>query len=300
MNFQVLADLADGRLGVVDTTCPLCSHQRHRQNQRKRILRLWVDTDAITFCCVHCGAKGYALADRRGKFTQADRERFRQRRADAAKHEAEDRRKRSEIARNIWARAVDPRGTVAEDYLHLRGLTLPADLAGTELRFHPGVPWYFDPDHPDYPGGWHPSLLAPFRSIETDEITGIHRIRLDRPQRWPKTLRKMLGPVAGSAVKLADVEGVLAVAEGIESALAANQMGFGPAWALGCADAVASLPVLEGVSELVLLRENDAASRDATARCAARWRQAGREVFYVEPDHGSDLNDELMLTSGGR
>ena len=70
MNFQVLADLADGRLGVVDTTCPLCSHQRHRQNQRKRILRLWVDTDAITFCCVHCGAKGYALA---GQSAQAYR-----------------------------------------------------------------------------------------------------------------------------------------------------------------------------------------------------------------------------------
>jgi hypothetical protein len=72
----------------------------------------------------------------------------------------------------------------------------------------------------------HPSLLAPFRSIETDEITGIHRIWLDRPQRWPKTLRKMLGLWRGSAVKLADVRACWAVAEGIESALAANQMGW--------------------------------------------------------------------------
>jgi hypothetical protein len=67
MNFQALTDLAGGRLGVIDTVCPLCSHQRRPQNRRKRVLRLWVDTDAITFCCAHCGAKGYALADNRHK-----------------------------------------------------------------------------------------------------------------------------------------------------------------------------------------------------------------------------------------
>jgi hypothetical protein len=43
MNFQALTDLAGGRLGVIDTVCPLCSHQRRPQNRRKRVLRcpLW-------------------------------------------------------------------------------------------------------------------------------------------------------------------------------------------------------------------------------------------------------------------
>jgi hypothetical protein len=84
MNFQALTDLAGGRLGVIHTVCPLCSHQRRPQNRRKRVLRLWVDTDAITFCCVHCGAKGYVLADNRRRLTEGGRERFELRRAEAS------------------------------------------------------------------------------------------------------------------------------------------------------------------------------------------------------------------------
>ena len=70
MNFQMLAHLADGKLGIVDTTCPLCSHDRRRPNQNKKVLRLWCDIHIITFCCVHCGAKGYVLDDDRHKLTR--------------------------------------------------------------------------------------------------------------------------------------------------------------------------------------------------------------------------------------
>jgi hypothetical protein len=139
-------------------------------------------------------------------------------------------------------------------------------------------------------------LLAAFQDIETDKVTGIHRVRVDQPRLWPRTRRKMLGRVSGSAVKLGDVpDGVLAVAEGVESAMAANQMGFGPAWALGSAGAIAALPVFEGVRKLILLGENDDASRKATDDCAERWLRAGREVVLVEPEVGTDLNDELIM-----
>jgi Toprim domain len=192
---------------------------------------------------------------------------------------------RTAIARTLWSQGIDPRGTPAEDYLRSRGLTL-TDAARKVLRFHP---------HPKYPAGWGPTLLAAFQHIETDEITGIHRIRVDRPRLWPRTRRKMLGPVAGSAVKLADVpDGVLAVGEGIETCMAANALGFGPAWALGSAGAIATLPVLEDIRKLILLGENDDASRKATDDCAERWLRAGREVEFVEPEVGKDLNDELM------
>src|SRR4029453_16576397 len=116
------------------------------------------------------------------------------------------------------------------------------------LRFHPAATWHVEPDYPEFPPGGHPTLLAAFQDIETDELTGIHRIRVDQPRLWPRTRRKMLGPIAGSAVKLADVpDGVLGGGEGVESCIAANQLGHGPAWALGSAGAIAALPVLEGV-----------------------------------------------------
>jgi hypothetical protein len=229
---------------------------------------------------------------RPGQDFEEQRRRQEAKRTLRAKTEAET--VNSRVARLIWNRGVDPRGTAAELYLKSRGLTLTNDACAV-LRFHPAATWRVDPAHPEFPPGCHPTLLAAFRDIETDELTGIHRIRVDRPRLWPRTRRKMLGPVAGSAVKLADVpDGVLAVGEGIETCMAANALGFGPAWALGSAGAIATLPVLEDIRKLILLGENDDASRKATDDCAERWVRAGREVELVEPEVGTDLNDELM------
>jgi len=134
-----------------------------------------------------------------------------------------------------------------------------------------------------------------YRSLYTNELTGISRVLVDEPERWPKTQRKMLGVVRLAAAKLAAVTDTLAVAEGVETALAANMLGHGPAWALGSAGAVASLPVLHGIERLILLQENNDASRDALDRCGRRWMHAGRKVICVRPDEGcDDLNDELV------
>jgi hypothetical protein len=137
--------------------------------------------------------------------------------------------------------------------------------------------------------------LAAYRSIDTDEITGIARILVDEPERWPKTQRKMLGVVRRAAVKLAVPDGALAVGEGVETCMAANLLGHGPAWALGSAGAIANLLVLPGIDRLILLAERNEASRAATDRCAQRWGRAGRKVTRIWPDQGcDDLNDELM------
>jgi len=138
-------------------------------------------------------------------------------------------------------------------------------------------------------------LLVAYRSLYTNELTGISRVLVDEPERWPKTQRKMLGVVRLAAAKLAAVTDTLAVAEGVETALAANMLGHGPAWALGSAGAVASLPVLHGIERLILLQENNDASREAVDRCGRRWMRAGRKVIRVRPDEGcDDLNNELI------
>jgi putative DNA primase/helicase len=289
LHFRVLADLAGGKVGKFDVACPVCSHQRRRQNQRKRVMRLWADADFISFNCVHCGAAGYARSGL-GPVGVAPRPRA------ATRHD--DDHWRTLRAREIWDRGVDLRGTPAEEYLRSRHIELSDTIAGSELRFDPRCPWSKaddDVDHPEYPPGWRPTLLAAFRSLETDEVVAIHRIRVDVPKRWPKTRRKMLGPVANAAVKLAHVTDTVAITEGIETAMAANQMGYGPAWAVGCANAVKRFPVLPGVGRLILLEENNAASREAVAACGQRWARTGREVIRVVPDVGDDLNDELML-----
>jgi hypothetical protein len=169
-------------------------------------------------------------------------------------------------------------------YLAARG---GLDVSGckSELRYSPRTVWE---------NGRRKCLLIAYRSLVTDEITGISRILIDEPERWPKTQRKMLGVVRLAAAKLAPVTNSLAIAEGVETALAANMLGYGPAWALGSAGAVKSLPVLPGIERLILLIENNDASREATDRCGKRWVRAGRKVIHVVPEYGDDLNDELM------
>jgi putative DNA primase/helicase len=194
-----------------------------------------------------------------------------------------DEQERAAAARAIWEQAVPIAGVSAvEDYLRSRCLEPIVD----QLRFHAKTPWRAQT---------RPCLLAAYRSIDTDGVTGIARILVDEPERWPKTQRKMLGVVRRAAVKLAPATDTLAVGEGVETCMAANLLGHGPAWALGSAGAIANLPVLPGIRRLILLAEHNEASRAATDRCGQRWLRAGRKVARVWPAAGcDDLNDELM------
>jgi Toprim domain len=198
----------------------------------------------------------------------------------------DDEKARAAAARAIFEQAqpIDGVPEVA-GYLAARGWL---DVSGckAELRYCPSTVWENER---------RKCLLVAYRSLDTNEVTGISRILLDEPERWPKTQRKMLGVVRRAAVKLVPVTDTLAVAEGFESAVAANMLGYGPAWALGSAGAVKNLPVLPGVERLILLQENNDTSRDAVDRCGKRWMRAGRKVIRVKPDQGhDDLNDELI------
>jgi putative DNA primase/helicase len=198
------------------------------------------------------------------------------------KPEAEPERWRTERAKAIWAEGEDPRGTVAQEYLAARKLHLPTELCGSVLRYHSACLWGSERI---------PCLIAPFRSINNNSITGIHRIRLDQPERWPKTGRKMFGAVAGSAIKLDPPGQHLAIGEGLETCLAARQLGFGATWALGSARRFAPI---DGVNELVILGERDKASWRAADACSRLWSERGKNVLLALPRSDGDFNDFVM------
>jgi putative DNA primase/helicase len=193
-------------------------------------------------------------------------------------------------AKQIWSKAGDPRGTLAEQYLQSRCLQLPDSLVETVLRFHARCPW-----RNENTGNTEhvPALIVSFRSIDDDEITAIHRIALNPD--GTKRGRRMLGIVHRAAVKLdPNVGDTLAIGEGVETCMAARQLGFAPAWALGSVGAISFFPVLEQIKTLKILSEAGKASADAIQLCGRRWTRAGRRVRIVRPPIGSDLNDTLM------
>lgn len=193
--------------------------------------------------------------------------------------------KRSALALCLWNEAQDPRGSIVANYLASRGLTLPDDVAGDVLQFHPAL---------KYNDGFVGAMVALFRDIRTDEPCGIHRTFLDGGGR--KLDRRMLGRAKHAAIKIDADEIVtlgLIVGEGLETCLAAHLAGFRPVWALGSAGAIAAFPVLPGIEAITILGEvgDGGANHRAAQACAARWIKAGQEAFIVQPLVGDDLND---------
>jgi putative DNA primase/helicase len=215
----------------------------------------------------------------------------------AIESDANDVRPRSEDdllrisrAQHIWDDSKDPQGTLAERYLrHHRGLVLSDVTAGAVLRLHPRCPWRNeDTGNTDFV----PALIAAFRSIDDNEICGIHRIALNPD--GSKLGRRMFGVVHRAAIKLNTATDNLVIGEGVETGLAAMQLGFAPAWALGSVGAISFFPVIDGIQQLTILGETGQASAEAVRICGERWRRAGRRVRVIMPRTGSDLNDEIL------
>jgi putative DNA primase/helicase len=197
---------------------------------------------------------------------------------------------RTAYAKSIWGRAIDPRGTLAEVYLKSRALELPDELCGEVLRFHPNCPWR---DENTGATIKVPALVAAFTSIDNGATTGIQRVALT--SKGAKINRRMLGIVKCAAIKLAPASSTLVIGEGVETAMAARQLGLAPVWALGSVGAIAGFPIIDGVERLLILAETGEASERAVKICGQRWHAAGRKVQVVMPDVGSDLNDEIMM-----
>ena len=184
---------------------------------------------------------------------------------------------RTAAAFDLWRASTDPRVPIVEKYLTRRKLELDA-VAGEVIRWNERIG----------------AMVALFRNIATDQPQAVSRTYLDTEGQ--KLERKFLGPVGGAAIKLDPDDAVLGglhVAEGVETALTARQLGLRPTWALGSAGAIAAFPVLSGIECLTLLAEHDDASQRAVETCAARWHAAGREVLINEPIGGKDLNDAI-------
>jgi Toprim domain-containing protein len=219
-------------------------------------------------------------------------------RESAKRPRTEDDLLRIKRAQALWNEAIEPRGTIAVQYLTARALDLPDELAGAVFRFHPRCPWRNEDT-----GRTEriPCMIAAFESIDDGTVTAVHRIRVDEPDRWPKTQRRMFGVVHRAAVKLGPTSNTLYVGEGVETCMAARhlmdagKLERASAWALGSAGAIALFPVLDGVKRLIILGEAGEASARAVRLCGSRWRRPGRAISVIPPKDGcSDLNDEIM------
>ncbi len=212
--------------------------------------------------------------------------------------QSDDDRDRVERALALWRESVPIAGTIAELYLHHRGLFVTTEVQVADaLQFHPACPFRLE----DGATVRLPTLLGQVRDIITDEPKAIHRTALKADGSGKADLpglgiaKKMLGAAKGAALKLtmdAEVTDGLGIAEGIESALTVICAGWQPVWACGSAGAIERFPILPGIESLTIFADADRAGMAAAATCQARWVNAGLACrILAPPEDGTDWND---------
>jgi hypothetical protein len=206
----------------------------------------------------------------------------------------------SKAAARIWTEARPAAGSLVETYLaDERGIP---GLLSTALRFHPAC--LGGPD-----GRPAAAMIA---LVEGAAAPAIHRTFLtpDGRKLSGPAAKKMLGPVAGGAVRLFGATGPgtrLVVAEGIETALsltelfrlgAAAQLADTPSalWAALSAGGMAGLRLPAEPASLVIGVDGDVIGQRAALALATRAAATGWEVRLVHAAPGVDFNDMLLAT----
>jgi DNA primase len=205
------------------------------------------------------------------------------RRAAAARQEAQEAAQRTALARRIWSEAEHL--TRRSDPLAVAYLTerrgLPA-WCSYHLRWHAACPWET---------GTAGCIVVACRDAQ-DELRAIWRIR---PAMEGKVERKGLGPVGGCLATVMDDAGLdeIAIAEGVEDALAAQWLVNVPTWAALSAGNMERAVVPERFRSVLIVADSDAVGTQAGLTLARRLRAEGRHARVIVPTAGKDANDVL-------
>jgi hypothetical protein len=173
-------------------------------------------------------------------------------------------------------------GTPAEVYLRGRG------IRPERLPPHAGVVGWPPTLR------WHPetgALIVGVNDAETGLIRAVQRIMLNadgtpRLRADGSKIKLCLGPIGGRAARFAwqpDPQGRWALAEGVESALAAAQLLGIPSWASLGASTMPRIVPPAWAREAVVVADHDEPGLRAAQEAARRLRERGLQVRIIMP-----------------
>lgn len=184
------------------------------------------------------------------------------------------------LAKRIWDEAQSIRqGDEVDRYLRNRGLSL-AEYPKV-LRFHPAL-GYYDKDDTGKTRkvAEYPAMLACIQGADGYVIT-LHRTYLNAGQKAPqREAKKVLSAgINSAAVRLFEATDELAIAEGVETALAVHLRTGKPVWAAISAGNMEKLWLPETVQRISIYADNDANSEyDGQASAFALARRLKKEA----------------------
>ena len=203
------------------------------------------------------------------------------------------------LAKRIWDEAHPvSQGDEVDRYLRNRGISLSA--YPKVLRFHPALGFFErDASGKSCQIAQYPAMLACIQGSDGHAVT-LHRTYLDDGRKAPQhEAKKVLSSgFGGAAIRLFDATDELAVAEGIETALAVHLSTAKPTWAAINAANMEKMWLPETVRRICIYADNDADTQfEGQFRAFAlarrlRKKAGSRQVEVFIPRHaGSDWAD---------
>ena len=269
----------------------------HRRGDTAGWCKLFDDMRAGVFGCYRQGisevwsATGAAIVTREQRAELA-----RQGISARAERQALQRRTWAENARRIarlWADCLTLRpGDPVTLYLERRGLS-GAWSQSEMLRLHPALPYWEGANRL----GIFPAMVAPIVAPD-GRMVALHRTYLTADGRKadvpnPKKVTGASGSLVGACIPLhKPARGCIAIAEGVETALATWSGSSVPTVAAYCAGALAAWQWPAGVQRLVIFADNDRAGREAADKLRARALAARLRCDVLTPSNeGADWCD---------
>lgn len=194
----------------------------------------------------------------------------------------------------IWNEA-SASSRLLTSYLNNRGLSQPCSA----LRLHPSLDYYENGNRT----GEFPTMLAKVQDLDGNDVC-LLRTYLDpngqgkADVKSPKKLTSPegLGTVTGAAIRLTEATDTVALAEGIETALAVDESTGVPVWATVSARGMESVQLPLEIRTVEIWADNDLSGvgQKAAEKAAERFLKEGREVYILTPPmEDSDWLDML-------
>lgn len=199
-----------------------------------------------------------------------------------------ERERREESARDlrfcadVWSETLPLPGTPAEAYLWGRGLVFDGIQ---DVRYHPNAPRGKEPG-----AHRHPAMVALVRTAEGKPCAlHVTFIAADGTGKaFGQRSRLMFGPTRGHSLQMEPPrQGVLAVAEGIETAAGFSALHGVPTWSALSAPGLSTFVVPRRVRKLIIAADGDAAGMNAALALASR----ARKLCDVEIEPAADGRD---------
>ncbi len=269
------------------TSCPSPNHAHG--NRRNPALSLSEGADGRALVCCHAGCSvddvlGALGLEPVALFPDGGDKTSREPKKPARGEQGAERNR--EHAARLLREAKPIAGTPVAGYLLTRGLSVPKTDA---LRFHPRLEYWQGGDVL----GMYPGMVALVVDAWGAGL-GVHRTFLEGPRKARvQQPKKALGNIGGGAVRLFEAGDVVALAEGIETALAVHELSGLPTWATISSSGMKRLELPETIREVVIAADPDEAGRNAARTLAERLTGEGRAVRIVEPPAGGDFLDWL-------